>query len=739
MTYPLISSQTVPVDQAMNLAFRPAAAGLINVVVNATAVIPVQPKPPTHGEQDPPPIPLLSLKLELFAPGATTPVFSKTDTLRVQGGVRDRVVVFGDAPALPTQLAADWTVKVTNLGNFPENFKVTVRYQQVAGNLGKIDHIFVLMMENRSFDHMLGYRKLSGASSDVDGLTGQEVNHDAKGGVHQVTKLTTTKFITDPGHGWTDVAGLLPGTTAQPDQPPPQLDGDASLKLTSNAGFVKNFQHQIAHSTPLPLHDHVTLSSGASHSFAFQPGGKAGETLGARSLPSSIPETSKSGMLGQLALFAPGSSTPLAAQSARIGSGALSVSHDLTAADLALVGNWTCRVTNNSDAVLDFITDIANSKGPAGLGSEEAPGAIMGYYDPSGVPVYDHLANQFAICDRWFASIPTDTVPNRLYAMAGGAGGLLTTPSDASVSSDPPAYTVKTIFEVLQQHGVDWNIFFSDMPFALVFKALAQDAQYTARMHSISDFFDRAQTGDLPAMAWIDPNFNDVPDGTANASDDHPPGDVSRGQQFVSRVYNALASSPAWSKTMLIVTYDEHGGFFDHVQPPGTPPRTDGPKDDDPNLTRYGVRVPTLVVTPWVEQGKVSHVIYDHTSTLKTILLRFCSSPLVATTAAVGAAVGSTVGIATGTPVVAKPIAMAFSATAAAVTMVGHLGIGSTIPSMGVRTDTANDLAGLLSLDAPRAAVPVGPQVSARLAATTRTQSPIAGIGATIRQGILGF
>jgi hypothetical protein len=110
-------------------------------------------------------------------------------------------------------------------------------------------------------------------------------------------------------------------------------------------------------------------------------------------------------------------------------------------------------------------------------------------------------------------------------------------------SPNPPAYVLKTIFEVLQEHSVDWNIFFSNLPFALVFTALAQDAQYTARMRPISEFLNRAATGELPAMAWIDPNFNDVPDGTGNASDDHPPGDVQRGQQFVEQIFNALVAS----------------------------------------------------------------------------------------------------------------------------------------------------------------------------------------------------
>ena len=127
-----------------------------------------------------------------------------------------------------------------------------VRYQTMAGDLGKIDHIFVVMMENRSFDHMLGYLKLSGRN-DVEGLTGTEFNRDAAGTKYPSTRLATTNFITDPGHGWTDVAGALPGNP--PSTTPYQLNGDSGAGLPSNGGFVQNFAVQIAASRPQPPHD----------------------------------------------------------------------------------------------------------------------------------------------------------------------------------------------------------------------------------------------------------------------------------------------------------------------------------------------------------------------------------------------------------------------------------------------------------------------------------------------------
>jgi phospholipase C len=767
MPYPITSSQSVAVNQSMTIDFRPAAAGLINVVVVATPVSalpiaraisgspavlagtsPSAPPPP------PPPPPETAFTLELFAPGGQETVFTKIE----MKAVGTQVVGWGDAVAAASQLAGDWTVKVSNHGNWTTNFRVTIRYQVVMSDLGKVDHIVVVMMENRSFDHMLGYLKLSGRSSDVDGLTGHEFNRDAAGQHYAVKLLTSTDFKTDPGHGWPDVSGPLPGTTLTTSPPPYQLMGDSGASLPSNAGFVQNFALAIKWASAEPPHDHAEIPAGSSRTIRFRlpPPSQKIKTIGARSVVLAAVNQSKSELLGTLTLCSPASSTPLAMETAAIGSGAISLNYCVKPTDQSLSGDWTCEVTNNADSALTFMTDISNSVGPNDPGEGIEPlASIMGYHDQNSVPVYDKLARQFVVCDRWFASIPTDTFPNRLYAMTGGSGGSLTTPADSSVVNNPPRYLLKTIFEVLQEHGVDWNIFFSDLPFALIFKTLTQDAQYTARMRPISEFLDRAATGDLPSMAWLDPNFQDVPDGTDNATDDHPPGDVARGQQFVGQIFNALADSPVWSKTLLVITYDEHGGFYDHVEPPGTPPRKDGPKDDNPNLTRYGLRVPALIVSPWVQQGHVAHASYDHTSILRTILLRFCVSPLKAKPTPIPAVpVGSIAGIAV-RPAAAGSEASARGA-AAAVSLVSVSGVVGgvvgTIPSMGARTDNANDLGPLLAATSPQPAQPIGPSIvpptsASRTALSViapstgprRTNSPVTGFGALLRAALLGF
>jgi phospholipase C len=147
--------------------------------------------------------------------------------------------------------------------------------------------------------------------------------------------------------------------------------------------------------------------------------------------------------------------------------------------------------------------------------------------------------------------------------------------------------------------------------------------------------------------SWIDPNFYDLTVGPAGSNDDHPPSDLRAGQKLVLHLVDALMQSPVWEKTLLVITYDEHGGFFDHVQPPEA-------ADDLPTMRRYGPRVPALVVSPFVAAESVSKTVYDHTSIIKTILTRFCAKP------------------------------------------------NGSIPNMGARVAAANHLGELLSEDAPR-------------------------------------
>ena len=258
----------------------------------------------------------------------------------------------------------------------------------------------------------------------------------------------------------------------------------------------------------------------------------------------------------------------------------------------------------------------------------------MGYYNAADLSVYDHLAAEFCVCDRWFSSVPGATWPNRLYAIAGRADGT----RDDKPSGQAPFYDLPAFVRHLDAHGVSWRWYSYDPGllrcvdkhywlthwdrFAYVDKTKLSWKTALEELPLIdeasSSFLEDAARGKLPAVSWVDPNFKDSTLYGGDSNDDHPPSDVRDGQLLVLSVYHALASGPLWDKTLLVITYDEHGGFHDHVPPPAA-------EDDDPALFgQYGVRVPALVVSPWVARGSVSHTLFDHTSIIKTILLRFC-------------------------------------------------------------------------------------------------------------------
>jgi phospholipase C len=253
------------------------------------------------------------------------------------------------------------------------------------------------------------------------------------------------------------------------------------------------------------------------------------------------------------------------------------------------------------------------------------PEFIMHYFTGADVPVYDHLAKDFCICDRWFCSLPGPTQPNRAYALAGTSDSLKHNfePKQLILGE---GFAGRTIFEMLPAN-VSWKAYSHDIAGLRFFRKFRK--ALLPQIQKIDNFFADAMTGTLPNVSFIDPDFGiGVYAGPPN--DDHPPHDMRHGQNLVSKVYNALLNSPNWSKTLLIVTYDEHGGYYDHVSP-----QAFTAEDDDPNFAFYGVRVPAFIISPWVGKGvaygSTTHgqddkrVVFDHASTLRTILRRFCT------------------------------------------------------------------------------------------------------------------
>ena len=423
------------------------------------------------------------------------------------------------------------------------------------GLLANIDHIVVLMMENRSFDQALGHLSLPVAlgglgRTDVHGLRGTEFNLRPDGSrayVFPFTHAPATLFGYDPGHSFSDQLIQRGGQKLSLPQPPrPKGKGD-----------------------PDPDEDPV------SNDVTVPPMGGFVIAHGRR------------------------------------------LAHKYSAGELADASrNYGAKATD-----------------------------IMGYHLPASVPMYSFLAENYLICDHWYAAHPGDTWPNRFITLTGNLAPK--PPHDPHAGSpeigtpDPQDYTpvhVKTIFDHLDEAQVGWRYYEHDVCMLRLF------ADYTLGHPNIVQINDplqgleaAARAGTLPSVVFIDPDLTDIPAG----NDDHPPTDMAFGQRLIKRVHDALAASPLWEKTLLIVTYDEYGGFHDHVLPrevsdPNDPeyvspmfsfPQFAGqapPGQFHPVPVHYrGVRVPTFIVSPWVQKRGVSHLSFDHTSILKTIVTRF--------------------------------------------------------------------------------------------------------------------
>ena len=307
----------------------------------------------------------------------------------------------------------------------------------------------------------------------------------------------------------------------------------------------------------------------------------------------------------------------------------------------------------------------------------------MGFYTQDDLPFYYDLAQKFALGDRYFSSVLGPTFPNRSYLMAATSFGHLTT-SDTF----PPAGGYKpitgTIFDLLDNGAVTWADYFQDAPQGGSFRPFGTtgvDPHFLPLTVLLQQAAGVAGAGPLPQVSFVDPNFGLT--GPASENDEHPPTDIQRGQAYVSTVINAVRNGPYWNDSIIFITYDEHGGFYDHVQPPrarqgaartpdgispgqcadlSNPPASLQPgggaecatnllsKTDTsvldaellcPALTQnptgpypaecasfnqLGFRVPLLVVSPFAKPHYVSHTDGDHTSLLAFIEKRFLSS-----------------------------------------------------------------------------------------------------------------
>ncbi|MGH7781176.1 MAG: alkaline phosphatase family protein, partial [Candidatus Binataceae bacterium] len=309
---------------------------------------------------------------------------------------------------------------------------------------------------------------------------------------------------------------------------------------------------------------------------------------------------------------------------------------------------------------------IVNQKDEQDLSGESPGDDTMGFYDQDELPFYYGLAETFALDDRYFCEVPGPTMPNRSYLMAGTSFGHVTTSEMI-----PPAGGYKpitgTIFDLLDQAGVSWLSYAADTPYSSMFRGSDQ-----SHVRSMSNFFADAAAGTLPALALVDSSMS--PDQQIGSgifeTDEHPPSDIRAGEYFVWQIVSAMRASPQWKDSIVFITYDEHGGFYDHVAPPAAaqngalnpdgispgmcadlsnPPASQTPgsgaecsasqaevkslcrgfKADAKypracaNFNQLGVRVPFLAVSPFAKPQYVSHTVADHASMLALVEKRF--------------------------------------------------------------------------------------------------------------------
>jgi phospholipase C len=382
--------------------------------------------------------------------------------------------------------------------------------------LGSIQHVVVLMLENRSFDHMLGYLyrdagNVSPTGQPFDGLTGQESNPGSSSAavpVDQITPSTPNAYFmpgADPGEGYLATNQQLYGTDA----------GPAAAGETAPAnGYVTDYAY----------------------------------TLG-----------------------------------------------------------WE---TTEKWAIV------------AGTTEQD----IMGCFTPAALPVLSALAQGYAVCDQWFSSVPTETLPNRAFVCSGTSQG--------HMDDKTHTFTAPSIFGLLDSHGLGWAIYGYDA--TPLTKETFTDISNAAASHFglFTDFQAAAAAGTLPPFTFLEPSW----ESTGNSQ--HPNYDVALGEQLIHDVYEALRTGPGWPQTLFVLTYDEHGGCYDHVAPPwGATPPDSTAGEFGFGFTRFGVRVPTVLVSPLIAPGTVYRVPaggapLDHTSILKTVEQRWSLPALTARDAA---------------------------------------------------------------------------------------------------------
>jgi len=269
------------------------------------------------------------------------------------------------------------------------------------------------------------------------------------------------------------------------------------------------------------------------------------------------------------------------------------------------------RVQFNGGACDGFLFDGSDSDPSNGKPNQANDIFAIGYYGQTDLPFLGAAGPAFTILDNYFCGIMAETYPNRFYMHAAQTDRLM---------NNTTTSTLPTIWDRLQAKGLSGRYYFNDLPFLALWAN-----KYVNISKPFSQFLADAAAGTLPNVAYVDPGF--AGETADDSNDDHPHADIRDGEAFLNQIYDAVRNSPNWSKTVLIINFDEWGGFCDHVPPPlaPIPPASATAGDTD---GRLGFRVPCIVISPYARRNFVGHEQFDHTSILKMIEWRFGLPPL---------------------------------------------------------------------------------------------------------------
>jgi len=269
--------------------------------------------------------------------------------------------------------------------------------------------------------------------------------------------------------------------------------------------------------------------------------------------------------------------------------------------------------TNGIFPMRGFVENYANAKAKPRI-TRRPP--VMGYFTGDQLRVTDRLARNFAICDHWFSSLPAGTQANRLMGMAGysliGRNTL-------------PLPNHRLVYDWLDEREVRWRVYHEGLPFFAMMPNQVKTIVAGGNFKPLSDLVDdiiNESPSEFPEVVFVEPSYTDAPH-LGSTRDDHAPSSALGGQQFLNEVYRSIRGSDQFQSTVMVITYDEHGGFFDHVSPPLIATEPPEGSHTNPGFQSLGVRVPALVVSPFVSAGHCHTGVLDHTSILKFIGEKF--------------------------------------------------------------------------------------------------------------------